>query len=166
PLWTAEEIAVATGGRIEGAGFAATGVNFDSREIQPGDLFVALRGEARDGHDFAAMAFERGAAAVLGERPVEGGPVVVVPDGLEALEALGAAARARAPQIRRGAVTGSVGKTSVTQAIRAGLDLAGPAHGSVKSYNNHIGVPLTLARMPADAHRAVFEIGMNAPGEI
>ena len=166
PLWTAEEVAVATGGRIEGAGFAATGVNFDSREIQPGDLFVALRGEARDGHDFAPMAFERGAAAVLGERPVEGGPVVVVPDSLKALEALGAAARDRAPQIRRGAVTGSVGKTSVTQAIRAGLDLAGPAHGSVKSYNNHIGVPLTLARMPADAHRAVFEIGMNAPGEI
>src|SRR5690606_38420353 len=131
PLWTAEEIAVATGGRIEGAGFAATGINFDSREIQPGDLFVALRGEARDGHDFAPMAFERGAAAVLGERPVEGGPVVVVPDSLKALEALGAAARDRAPQIRRGAVTGSVGKTSVTQAIRAGLDLAGPAHGSV-----------------------------------
>lgn len=165
PLWTAEEIAVATGGRIEGAAFAVTGVNFDSRAIEPGDLFVALKGE-RDGHDFAAMAFERGAAAVLAERPVDGGAVVLVPDTLKALEALGAAARDRAPQIRRGAVTGSVGKTSVTQAIRAGLDLAGPAHGSVKSYNNHIGVPLTLARMPADVQRAVFEIGMNAPGEI
>jgi UDP-N-acetylmuramoyl-tripeptide--D-alanyl-D-alanine ligase len=81
------------------------------------------------------------------------------------LEALGAAARDRAPA-RRGAVTGSVGKTSVTQAIRAGLDLAGRAHGSIKSYNNHIGVPLTLARMPRDTERAVFEIGMNAPGEI
>src|SRR5690606_31335256 len=82
------------------------------------------------------------------------------------LEALGAAARDRAPQVRRGAVTGSVGKTSVTQAIKAGLDLAGPAHASIKSYNNHIGVPLTLARMPRTVERAVFEIGMNAPGEI
>ena len=165
PLWTAEEIAVATGGRIEGSAFAATGVNFDSRAIEPGDLFVALKGE-RDGHDFAAMAFERGAAAVLAEKPVEGGPVVLVPDTLKGLEALAAAARDRAPQVRRGAVTGSVGKTSVTQAIRAGLELAGPAHGSVKSYNNHIGVPLTLARMDRDVERAIFEIGMNAPGEI
>src|SRR5690606_37883138 len=107
----------------------------------------------------------KGAAAVLGERPVDGGPCVITPDSLKALETLGAAARDRAPQVRRGVVTGSVGKTSVTQAIKAGLDLAGPAHASVKSYNNHIGVPLTLARMPADVARAVFEIGMSAPGE-
>jgi UDP-N-acetylmuramoyl-tripeptide--D-alanyl-D-alanine ligase len=91
---------------------------------------------------------------------------VVTGDTLHALEALGVAARERAPQVRRGAVTGSVGKTSVTQAIKAGLDLAGPAHASIKSYNNHIGVPLTLARMPRSTARAVFEIGMNAPGEI
>ncbi len=165
PLWTAQEIALATGGRIEGGVFDVTGVTYNSREIGPGDLFLALKG-ARDGHDFAGSAFQAGAAGALVERPVDGGPCIVVPDTLHALEALGAAARDRAPQVRRGAVTGSVGKTSVTQAIKAGLDLAGPAHASIKSYNNHIGVPLTLARMPATTQRAVFEIGMNAPGEI
>ncbi len=165
PLWTAQEIAAATGGRIEGGGFQASGLTYNSREIAPGELFLALKGE-RDGHDFAAAAFAAGAAGALVEYPVEGGPCIVVPDTLRALEALGAAARDRAPHIRRGAVTGSVGKTSVTQAIKAGLDLAGPAHGSIKSYNNHIGVPLTLARMHPSVERAVFEIGMNAPGEI
>ncbi|WP_371514608.1 UDP-N-acetylmuramoyl-tripeptide--D-alanyl-D-alanine ligase [Brevundimonas denitrificans] len=165
PLWTAVDIAVATGGRMDGAGFQARGITFNSKEVEPGDLFVALKG-ARDGHEFVASAFEAGAAGALVERPVDGGPCIVVPDTLKGLEALAAAARDRAPQVRRGAVTGSVGKTSVTQAIKAGLDLAGPAHASVKSFNNHIGVPLTLARMPADVERAVFEIGMNAPGEI
>lgn len=165
PLWTAAEIALATGGRIEGGVFDVGGMTYNSREIADGDLFLALKG-ARDGHDFAAAAFAQGASGALVERPVDGGPCIVVPDTLRALERLGAAARDRAPQIRRGAVTGSVGKTSVTQAIRAGLDLAGPAHGSIKSYNNHIGVPLTLARMPANVERAIFEIGMNAPGEI
>ncbi|AQR61276.1 UDP-N-acetylmuramoylalanyl-D-glutamyl-2, 6-diaminopimelate--D-alanyl-D-alanine ligase [Brevundimonas sp. LM2] len=165
PLWTAQEIAVATGGRLEGGHFTADGLTYNSREIAPGDLFLALKGE-RDGHDFAAAAFAAGATGALVERPVEGGPHIVVPDTLKALEALGAAARDRAPHIRRGAVTGSVGKTSVTQAIKAGLDLAGPAHASIKSYNNHIGVPLTLARMHPSVGRAVFEIGMNAPGEI
>jgi len=165
PLWTAQEIAAATGGRIEGGGFEASGLTYNSREIAPGELFLALKGE-RDGHDFAAAAFAAGATGALVEDPVEGGPCIVVPDTLRALEALGAAARDRAPHIRRGAVTGSVGKTSVTQAIKAGLDLAGPAHGSIKSYNNHIGVPLTLARMHPSVERAVFEIGMNHPREI
>jgi UDP-N-acetylmuramoyl-tripeptide--D-alanyl-D-alanine ligase len=165
PLWTAPEIAAATGGRIEGGDFDVSGLTYDSREIGPGELFLALKGE-RDGHDFAGTAFAAGAAGALVERGVEGRPSIVVPDTLKALEALGAASRDRAPQVRRGAVTGSVGKTSVTQAIKAGLDLAGPAHASIKSYNNHIGVPLTLARMPATVERAVFEIGMNAPGEI
>ncbi|MBA4803952.1 MAG: UDP-N-acetylmuramoyl-tripeptide--D-alanyl-D-alanine ligase [Brevundimonas sp.] len=166
PLWTSAEIEAATRGRLSGPAFDVSGVTYNSREIAPGDLFVALQG-ARDGHDFAAAAFAAGAAGALTSRPVEGGPCVVVEgDTLAALEALGVAARERAPQVRRGAVTGSVGKTSVTQAIKAGLDLAGPAHASVKSYNNHIGVPLTLARMPRAVERAVFEIGMNAPGEI
>ncbi len=165
PLWTAREIAAATGGRIEGGPFDASSLTYNSREIGPGDLFLALKG-ARDGHDFVAAAFAAGASGALVEHPVAGGPCVVVPDTLRALEALGVAARDRAPHVRRGAVTGSVGKTSVTQAIKAGLDLAGPAHASIKSYNNHIGVPLTLARMPASTMRAVFEIGMNAPGEI
>ena len=165
PLWTSAEIEKATGGRLSGDGFEACGITYNSREIVPGDLFVALKG-ARDGHDFAAAAFAAGAAGAITEHPVEGGPSVIVTDTLRALEALGVASRERSPQVRRGAVTGSVGKTSVTQAIKAGLDLAGPAHASIKSYNNHIGVPLTLARMPRTVERAVFEIGMNAPGEI
>ena len=165
PLWTAQEIAAATGGRLEGGDFDVSGITYNSREIGPGELFLALKG-ARDGHEFAAAAFAAGASGALVEHSVEGGPYVVTADTLHALEALGAAARDRAPHVRRGAVTGSVGKTSVTQAIKAGLDLAGPAHASIKSYNNHIGVPLTLARMPASVERAVFEIGMNAPGEI
>ncbi len=164
PLWTSAEIEAATGGRLEGLPFAAMGVSIDSRAIEPGDLFVALAGE-RDGHDFIAAALERGAAGVLAARPGPGARVLAG-DTLAALEALGAAARQRAPQARRGAVTGSVGKTSLTQAIKLGLALAGPAHGSVKSYNNHIGVPLTLARMPRETQRAVFEIGMNHAGEI
>jgi len=163
PLWTAEEIAAATGGAL-GAGFAATGVSIDTRSLEPGDLFVALAG-VRDGHEFVAQAMAKGAAGALVGRDV-GAPAVVVPDTLRALEQLGQAARDRAPQAKRGAVTGSVGKTSVTQAVMAGLTLAGRAHSSVKSYNNHIGVPLTLARMPRDAARAVFEIGMNHADEI
>lgn len=164
PLWTSAEIVAATGGSLSGPAFEATGLTYNSREIGPGDLFLALKG-ARDGHDFAAAAFAAGAAGALTEHAVEGGPSVIVGDTLTGLEALGAAARDRTPA-RRGAVTGSVGKTSVTQAIKAGLDLAGPSHASIKSYNNHIGVPLTLARMPRATERAVFEIGMNAPGEI
>lgn len=165
PLWSAAEVAAATGGVLKGDDRPITGLTYNSREIVPGDLFLALKGE-RDGHQFAGAAFAAGAATALVEHPVEGGPCVVVPDTLRGLEALGVAARERAPHVKRGAVTGSVGKTSVTQAIKAGLDLAGPAHGSIKSYNNHIGVPLTLARMPVETRRAVFEIGMNAPGEI
>lgn len=165
PLWSAAEVAAATGGVLQGDDRPITGLTYNSREIVPGDLFLALKGE-RDGHQFAGGAFASGAATALVEHPVDGGPCVVVPDTLRGLEALGVAARERAPHVKRGAVTGSVGKTSVTQAIKAGLDLAGPAHGSIKSYNNHIGVPLTLARMPVETQRAVFEIGMNAPGEI
>ena len=165
PLWTAPEVLTATNGRLEGLTFEARGVTFDSREVQPGDLFVALKG-VRDGHDFVQQAFASGAVAALTERPIEGGPTIIVPDTLKGLEDLAAFARDRAPEVRRGAVTGSVGKTSVTQAVRAGLELAGRAHSSVKSFNNHIGVPLTLARMRKDVERAVFEIGMNHAGEI
>ncbi|WP_293676349.1 UDP-N-acetylmuramoyl-tripeptide--D-alanyl-D-alanine ligase [uncultured Phenylobacterium sp.] len=163
PLWTSGEIAAATGGK-EVHGFAATGVSIDTRTLEPGDLFVALAG-ARDGHEFIAQAMAKGAAGALVSRDVAG-PAVTVADTQAALEALGIAARERAGQARRGAVTGSVGKTSITQAIIAGLRLAGPAHSSVKSYNNHIGVPLTLARMPRGTQRAVFEIGMNHADEI
>jgi UDP-N-acetylmuramoyl-tripeptide--D-alanyl-D-alanine ligase len=164
PLWTSDEIAAATGGKLAGKPFAATGVSIDTRTLEPGDLFVALGG-VRDGHEFVEQAFAKGAAGAIASRTVFGS-AVMVEDTLAALEKLGAAARDRAPQVRRGAVTGSVGKTSVTQAIAAGLKLAGRWHSSVKSYNNHIGVPLTLARMPRDTQRAVFEIGMNHADEI
>jgi UDP-N-acetylmuramoyl-tripeptide--D-alanyl-D-alanine ligase len=164
PLWTSDEIVQATGGKLAGKPFAATGVSIDTRTLEPGDLFVALGG-VRDGHEFVEQAFEKGAAGVLASRQVFGS-AVMVDDPLKALERLGVAARERAPKTRRGAVTGSVGKTSVTQAIMAGLTLAGRAHSSVKSYNNHIGVPLTLARMRRDTERAVFEIGMNHADEI
>ena len=163
PLWTSTEIARATGGVARGE-FAATGVSIDTRTLERGDLFVALDG-VRDGHEFVEPAMSKGAAGALVSRGVTA-PSVRVRDPLAALEQLGVAARARASQARRGAVTGSVGKTSVTQAVMAGLTLAGRAHGSVKSYNNHIGVPLTLARMPRDTQRAVFEIGMNHADEI
>jgi len=162
PLWISSEIEQATDGAADGY-FEVGGVSIDSRAITPGDLFVALAG-ARDGHEFAAGAYARGAGASLVSRRVEG-PYLIVPDVLKGLEAMGVAARDRC-SAKRCAVTGSVGKTSVTQAIRAGLALAGKAHSSVKSYNNHIGVPLTLARMPRDTERAVFEIGMNHAGEI
>lgn len=163
PLWTADEIAAATGGRVAGD-FVATGVSIDSRSLSPGDLFVALTG-ARDGHEFVVQTADKGAAGALVSRPVPV-PAVLVEDTFRGLERLGEAARLRAPQTRRGAVTGSVGKTSVTRAIEAGLRLAGKAHASVKSYNNHLGVPLTLARMPRDTERAVFEVGMNHADEI
>ena len=162
-LWTSGEIVMATGGLARGGDFDAGGVCIDTRSMEAGDLFVALKGE-RDGHAFAGAAFEKGAAGALTSQPVDG-PHVEVPDTLRALEQLGVAARDRC-SARRGAVTGSVGKTSVTQAIKAGLQLAGRAHGSVKSFNNQIGVPLTLARMPRDTERAVFEVGMNHAGEI
>ncbi|KSB88065.1 UDP-N-acetylmuramoylalanyl-D-glutamyl-2, 6-diaminopimelate--D-alanyl-D-alanine ligase [Caulobacter vibrioides] len=162
-LWTADEIAAATGGTVAGD-FSAAGVSIDSRTVEPGDLFVALAG-VRDGHEFVAQTAAKGAAGALVSQAVAT-PAVVVPDTFAALEALGVAARERAPQARRGAVTGSVGKTSVTRAVEAGLRRAGKAHASVKSYNNHIGVPLTLARMPRDTQRAVFEVGMNHSGEI
>ena len=162
-LWTAANIARATGGQVSQA-FQVRGVSIDTRSLEPGDLFVALGG-ARDGHDFVGQAMAAGAAGVLASRPVEA-PHVRVPDTFLALQSLALAARERAVDARRAAVTGSVGKTSVTQAVAAGLARAGRAHASVKSYNNHIGVPLTLARMPADTERAVFEIGMNHADEI
>jgi UDP-N-acetylmuramoyl-tripeptide--D-alanyl-D-alanine ligase len=162
-LWTAAAIADATGGQVAGGDFSVRGISIDSRSVQAGDLFVALAGE-RDGHSFIDGALAQGAAGALASQR-GAGPRVLVADTLRGLEALGAAARDRSAALR-GAVTGSVGKTSVTQAIKAGLCLAGPAHGSVKSYNNHIGVPLTLARMPKATARAVFEIGMNHAGEI
>jgi len=164
-LWTSDEIAAATGGTAS-ARFEVSGVTFDSREVGPGDLFVAMPGTVHDGHDFLDAAFAAGAAAAIVSRVIEQ-PHVLVEDVFAALQALGRAARERSHATVIG-VTGSVGKTSTKEALYAALDRCRPgrAHRSVKSYNNHTGVPLSLARMPRDVDYAVFEMGMNNAGEI
>lgn len=166
-LWSAQQAALATGGRAVG-GWAVTGVSIDTRTLQTGDLFVALKA-ARDGHDFVADALAAGAGAALVSRVPDGvddtAPLLIVPDVQTALEDLGRAARARTEAKVIG-VTGSVGKTSTKEMLRHMLGACGKTHASVASYNNHWGVPLTLARMPADTEFAVIEIGMNHPDEI
>ncbi|UVO54475.1 UDP-N-acetylmuramoyl-tripeptide--D-alanyl-D-alanine ligase [Sphingomonas sp. SUN039] len=164
-LWTATAIAAATGGTAS-ADFAATGVAFDSREIGPGDLFVAMPGTDFDGHQFVDGAFGRGAAGAIVSQPVSH-PHVLVADTAAALNALGVASRERS-KARVAGVTGSVGKTGTKEALAAALARTPDVrvHRSVKSYNNHTGVPLSLARMPADSDYAVFEMGMNHAGEI
>ncbi len=164
PLWTSAEIEAATGGTATGD-FQVSGLSIDTRSLQPGDLFVALK-DARDGHDFAGNAFDAGASGALVSRPVEGGPYVRTADVQTAFEAMGIAARKRAPDCYRVAVTGSVGKTSVKEMLARIFRARGPAHWNERSFNNQWGVPLTLARMPRDTQRAVFEIGMSTPGEI
>jgi UDP-N-acetylmuramoyl-tripeptide--D-alanyl-D-alanine ligase len=164
-LWTSDEIAVATGGTASGP-FEVTGVTFDSREVQPGDLFVAMPGTIHDGHKFVDGAFAAGAAGAIVSQRVSG-PHVLVADTFAALQALGRASRERTQATIFG-VTGSVGKTSTKEALYAALDRnrPGKVHRSVKSYNNHTGVPLSLARMPRDVDFAVLEMGMNNAGEI
>ena len=166
-LWTATEAAAATGGQAT-TDWQASGVSIDTRTLAPGDLFVALT-DVRDGHDFVAQALEKGAAAALvSHRPKDvavAAPLLIVPDVLSALVALGQHARART-EARVAAITGSVGKTSTKEMLRAALEGQGNIHASVASYNNHWGVPLTLARMPANTDYAIIEIGMNHPGEI
>jgi UDP-N-acetylmuramoyl-tripeptide--D-alanyl-D-alanine ligase len=164
-LWTSAEIAAATGGTAS-ADFSVSGVTFDSREVGQGDLFLALKGEATDGHRFLDQVYAQGAAgAVVSE--AETRPHVRVEDTFAALNALGAASRARMAGKVIG-VTGSVGKTGTKEALFAALDRMDPgcAHRSVKSYNNHTGVPLSLARMPAATRFGVFEMGMNHAGEL
>ena len=166
-LWDAQEAAAATGGQARG-NWQAQGVSIDTRSLQPGDLFVALK-VARDGHDFVAQALDKGAAAAMVTHVPDGvpdaAPLLIVPDVQKALEALGRAGRARS-KARIVAVTGSVGKTSTKEMLARMLGDQGRTHASVDSYNNQWGVPLTLARMPADCEFGVIEIGMNHPGEI
>lgn len=164
-LWTSQEIAAATGGTASQP-FEVTGVTFDSREVGPGDLFVAMPGTVHDGHKFVEAAFEAGAAGVIVSQPANG-PHVLVEDTFAALQALGRGSRERSRATIIG-VTGSVGKTSTKEALYAALDRnrPGKVHRSVKSYNNHTGVPLSLSRMPRDAEFAVLEMGMNNNGEI
>ncbi|MEG4644169.1 UDP-N-acetylmuramoyl-tripeptide--D-alanyl-D-alanine ligase [Paracoccus sp. P2] len=166
-LWTSQDAVAATGGRAT-RDFAVTGVSIDTRTIRPGDLFIALQA-ARDGHDFVAQALQKGAGAALVSRIPHGvaddAPLLVVPDVLPALEALGRAGRARMGG-KVIAITGSVGKTSTKEMARIALAGQGQIHAAEASYNNHWGVPLTLARMPQDTDFAIIEIGMNHPGEI
>jgi len=164
-LWDATAIAAATGGRAN-TDFEVAGVEIDSRDVMEGDLFFALKGETSDGHSFLDKAFANGASAAVVDRPIAQ-PHVLVEDTSIALELLGRAARERTGATIVG-VTGSVGKTGVKEAIYAALDRSsrGAAHRSVRSFNNHVGVPLSLARMNARTRFGVFEMGMNHAGEI
>ena len=168
-LWTAAEIAAATAGTAS-TDFTVSGVAFDSREVGAQDLFIALTGESTDGHRFLPQAFAQGAAGAIVSTDTPH-PHVRVADTFAALNDLGRAARARMTGTVIG-VTGSVGKTSAKEALFAALDRAlsgqgpGAVHRSVKSYNNHTGVPLSLARMPRDTRVGVFEMGMNHAGEL
>ncbi|MEM6375334.1 MAG: UDP-N-acetylmuramoyl-tripeptide--D-alanyl-D-alanine ligase [Pseudomonadota bacterium] len=166
-LWSAQEAAAATGGQAQGT-WQASGVSIDTRTLRPGDLFVALK-DVRDGHDFVTQAFAAGAAAALVNHVPKGveanANLLIVPDVLKALEDLGRAGRARS-KARVLGITGSVGKTSTKEMMRDVLGGQGRVHAAEASYNNHWGVPLTLARLPQDSDFAVIEIGMSNPGEI
>ncbi len=170
-LWTAQELIAATGGRIEGqVKRPLNGVTIDSRDFAPGDIFVAIRGERHDGHDFVVNALNAGAGIAVVSRPTDAmraaGPLLVVADDpLRGLENMGRAARAWS-QARIVGVTGSVGKTSTKEMLRVALAASGLTHASTASFNNHWGVPLTLARLPKTAAFGVFEIGMSHAGEI
>jgi len=170
PLWTLGEIAKAAAGTTLGA--AATpvsGCSIDSRSLARGDVFVAIRGPNRDGHAFVAAALEGGAACAIVDNSfpqADEQHLLRVGDTLEALNGLGRAARARARSTKIIAVTGSAGKTGTKEALRLALGPSGSVHASAKSFNNHWGVPLSLANMPKDVRFGVFELGMNHAGEI
>ena len=169
-LWALDAMTAAM--QAEGAGALpadVNGISIDSRTLVKGDAFFAIKGENRDGHDFVEGALKAGAGLAVLEREQRdrfpGAPLLIVPDVLEALRDLARAARARM-SAKVIAVTGSVGKTSTKEALRLALSAEGETHASIASYNNHWGVPLSLARCPAGAKYAVFEIGMNHAGEI
>jgi UDP-N-acetylmuramoyl-tripeptide--D-alanyl-D-alanine ligase len=171
PLWSYSDLVTVLRAQMIGLPRAAVrGISIDTRTLQPGDAFFAITGDARDGHAFARKALDAGAAVAVVARAKlreldHQGPWLVVDDVLEAMVRLGIEARARSPA-RIAAVTGSVGKTGTKEALRLALSGEGEVHASVASYNNHWGVPLTLARMPVSAAFGVFEIGMNHAGEI
>lgn len=171
-LWSGLGLVPPLGARVCGGAprGGADGISIDTRTLRKGDLFFAIRGDKSDGHDYVKIAFASGAFAAVVDEEHAGalaglGPLYVVRDVLAALERLGAAARARTGA-RVAAVTGSVGKTSTKEALRIALSEGGAVHASVASYNNHWGVPLTLARMPKATTFGVFEVGMNHAGEI
>ncbi|MGB9209188.1 MAG: Mur ligase family protein, partial [Pseudolabrys sp.] len=169
-LWTLD--AMVTAMHADRAGSLpkdVSGISIDSRTLAKGDAFFAVQGENRDGHEFVESALKAGAGFAVvtsgHEKRFSGAPLVIVHDVLDALRDLARAARARA-RARVIAVTGSVGKTGTKDALRLALSAEGETHASASSYNNHWGVPLSLARCPASARYAVFEIGMNHAGEI
>ena len=162
-LWTSAEIAKATGGRAT-SDFEVTGLSIDTRTLKKGDLFVALK-DVRDGHDFITVAKAAGAGGVLGESAPDMTSAVLVADSAKGLEDLGGHARNVRDALRIG-VTGSVGKTSVKDALAVMLSTFGHTHKSIKSFNNHFGVPITLSTIPRDAKYAVLEMGMNHAGEM
>ena len=166
-LWTSDEVARALSPLSMPRAFEANGVAFDSRAVAKGDLFFALPGETADGHAFLADAFARGAAAAVVSLDSAGadGPLVRVGDTMKALVELGRAGRRRSAA-RIASITGSVGKTSTKDALREMLMRQAPTSASVASFNNHVGVPISLARLPREAQYGIFEIGMNHPGEI
>jgi UDP-N-acetylmuramoyl-tripeptide--D-alanyl-D-alanine ligase len=169
-LWTVDDLVAATRGDLIGVPrLPLNGVSIDSRAVAPGDIFVAIKGEHHDGHDFAAAALTAGAGLAVvsraGEEMKGAGPLLLVADPLRALEDLGCAARRRS-NAQIVAITGSVGKTSTKEALKLALSASGKTHASAASFNNHWGVPLSLARMPADAVYGIFEVGMNHAGEI
>jgi len=162
-LWTSSEAAVATGGKIIGD-WSVSDLSIDTRSLTEGDLFVPLK-DVRDGHDFIPMAYEKGAGAVISERPIENVPALIVKDSVQALRNMAIASRNRSKAIRI-AVTGSVGKTSLKEAIATICEASGETHKSQKSFNNHWGVPFTLAAMRQTTKYGIFEVGMNHRGEL
>ena len=171
-LWTTQDMVEAMDGRPVGAlPVGVSGISIDSRTAGEGEAFFAIKGDRFDGHDFASAAVANGASLLVvaeSKLPALGrvtAPMIVVKDVLSALEDLGRAARARS-EAKIIAITGSVGKTSSKEMMRKALEPSGEVHASAASFNNHWGVPLTLARMPATAAFGVFEIGMNHPDEI
>ena len=162
-LWGASDIADATGGAVKG-GFDASGISIDTRSLKAGDLFVAIK-DVRDGHDFIKAAFTAGAAGVLASDEHDAPRGVQVKDTVQALRDMAEAARTRSEALRIG-VTGSVGKTSVKDALFTMLSAFGNSHKSQKSFNNHLGAPITLASMPQDTDYGIFELGMNHAGEL
>ncbi|MGD9784723.1 MAG: UDP-N-acetylmuramoyl-tripeptide--D-alanyl-D-alanine ligase [Hyphomicrobiaceae bacterium] len=175
PLWTLDALVAASGGRLDAAGAPIDSggigsISIDTRSLRPGALFVALK-DQRDGHEFVPAAFAAGASAALVSetyaRQPGDGALLRVDDPLRALERIASAARARlAREARIIAITGSAGKTTTKEMLRVCLSPLGATHASAKSFNNHWGVPLTLASMPAATRYAVLEIGMNHSGEI
>ncbi|MFG1397884.1 UDP-N-acetylmuramoylalanyl-D-glutamyl-2,6-diaminopimelate--D-alanyl-D-alanine ligase [Roseixanthobacter pseudopolyaromaticivorans] len=169
-LYSLDELGAATSGTVRGAAAGVTGISIDTRTLAPGDAFFAITGDNSDGHAYVGRALENGAALAVVARDkadafAAGAPLLLVDDVLEALRATAVSARARS-QAGIAAVTGSVGKTTTKEALRLALSAEAQTHASAASYNNHWGVPLSLARLPREARYGVFEIGMNHPGEI